>query len=143
MSEYDDYAAIVMPSIWPYDKDDSHCTMLALGEIPELQYGPLDVVGVVSARMLLPDRVVDVKTDGIQFFGEDADVAVMTLEKHPILMDLNEEFKATFDWAGLEYGKTFPDYKPHITLGEDKSGRMPMVDLYRPELWWGDAHYKL
>lgn len=143
MTEYADYAAIVMPSVWPFDKADSHCTLLAMGEIPELNYGALDVIAVVSAQMLLPDSLVDVKTAGIQQFGEDGEVTVMTLEKHPILVDLNAEFKRVFAESDMTYSTTFPEYKPHITLGEDTDITIPMVDLYRPELWWGDAHYKL
>jgi 2'-5' RNA ligase len=60
------------------------------------------------------------------------------------LHDLQAKLRASYDAAGIEYSKRFPEYKPHVTLSysekEVEERRIPTVEWGAHEcvLWGGD-----
>ena len=73
--------------------------------------------------------------------------------KHPIicpvssdsLHDLQAKLRSSYDAAGIEYSKKFPEYKPHVTLSYAEETieerRLPTVEWGAHEcvLWGGDS----
>ena len=52
------------------------------------------------------------------------------------LVRLRAELKAAFDAAGIEYSKTFPDYRPHVSLAMLEGGERP-ADIPIRKVEWG------
>jgi len=52
------------------------------------------------------------------------------------LLRLRAELKGAFDAAGIEYSKTFPDYRPHVTLAMLPGGERP-ADIPIRKVEWG------
>ena len=97
-----------------------------------------------------------IKTKGIEHFGEDGNAVVLTLNDDPdnILFQLRNFFIGSLsldDREMFESVQTFPDYKPHMTLGYvDEGYELPanfeiMSELYFKglSLWNGEDHYDI
>lgn len=52
------------------------------------------------------------------------------------LLRLRAELKVAFDTAGIEYSKTFPDYRPHVSLAMLAGGARP-ADIPIRKVEWG------
>jgi 2'-5' RNA ligase len=93
------------------------------------------------------DAPGEVQVTGVEQFGsgEDDAVWVATLDDSE-LGELQSSIKAAADRFGFKDASSFPDYRPHVTLGK-KTGEEPpeaptSVTLGPLEAWWGNDHIR-
>lgn len=115
----------------------AHITLAYFGE-KKLEAGVyqdlLDIVGSLAVEAPGP---VTLHPDTIEFFGEDRDAVVVTMDSDPqedvlhvrnaLMAALNDELYEIFDDA-----ETFPVYRPHMTMGYVSEGYKP-VNLSLPD----------
>jgi 2'-5' RNA ligase len=79
-----------------------------------------------------------VTTSGYSFFNSDDLYPVICPVKSPTLISLRKKICTAFDNSKIKYDKTFPDYKPHITLGHSKdkpkNTKFPKVEFLISQL---------
>lgn len=152
-NQYPDSIGIMYPYVFPQDTDlpidydiPAHCTLMYLGEIQETGIRMEQITKALEGIEFEPTGIVDV--DGLELFGQDKNVLVMTLKSS----DLEENFRKVSEAlseVGIENASSFPDYNPHITLNESYKGptigfTLPTtVGLGSPELWYGDGRFPL
>lgn len=127
-----------------------HVTLVYLGDTPlsEEEFGQLlDAVSDSLDKYGVPKPL---KVKGKEYFGEDGDAAVVTLDdsaesdsvylRKEILKNLSPSLYEIFKEA-----ETFPTYKPHMTMGyiskgySDKEVELPEeLHIDSIEVWHGD-----
>ena len=148
MNEYTSSAGLMWPATFPGSEnvDDPHCTVLFLGDVAAQPLAnPLALLLVVNDYLTAPD---DIAVTGLEVFGggEHSKVWVATLDPAS-LAPLQAGIKAEAVRWGFKDASSFPDYKPHVTLGryygEDTRPKAPKsVTLGELEAWWGNEHVK-
>lgn len=133
---------IAYPVSWP-QHPQAHVTLQYFGQgLADFPFGPIDVLGAM-ATLDWPEQIT-VETTGIEFFGEQQEFRVLTLDPDKLLF-WQKALKMVLDAHGIKQqnGTEFPEYRPHITLnGLVDSEQYPQeVILYRPALWWGGTRY--
>jgi 2'-5' RNA ligase len=143
MSEYEAYGCIV----WPVEnlEEESHVTILFLGEKDKLDTTPEKLVEFLSIpRFKAPGFV---KATRLEVFGSENKTIVLTIdEKHPSLVQGRYTIKEGLSRVlGISDASSFPDYRPHISLGNPAniSSVREVYYLKKPELWWGGKHYQI
>lgn len=124
----------------------AHITLAFFGNeaVSEIVYEELlDVAYEVSEKFAAP---VEAKFDGYDSFGSDGDAYVARVQPYPI-EQIRHEFLSLMSptlQAIFSEAETFPDYKPHITLGYLSDGYVPreeidldLIPLFRIEVWNG------
>ena len=64
-------------------------------------------------------------------FNEEKDAAdclVVRLEASDEMKEIREEVKQKLKDSGCEFTETYPEYKPHMTIGYFKKGKTPMFE---------------
>lgn len=143
---------VVVPSnhTMPVDPEiNSHCTVTYLGEIPDVNYNPSDII-----RMLkdLPNvNAKEISTEHFELFGVENDFLVLLLDASP-LREIQAQVLSILRENGIESADRYPDYRPHITIREGYVGGLeslndvllpPTVTLGIPMLWWGNERYNI
>lgn len=152
-NQYPDSIGIMYPYVFPQDTDlpidydiPAHCTLIYLGEISETGIRIEHVTNALKGIEFNHTGIVDVQ--GLELFGEDSNILVMTLNSSDLTENFEKVSKALSD-VGIENASSFPDYKPHITLNENYKGptigfTLPTtVGLGSPELWYGGSRFPL
>lgn len=100
-----------------------------------------------SYEVLKDIKPFKVKTSVITCFPkrEDNPIAIIAKVESDELAEVNKKLKSKFDKAGIEYLKTFKDFKPHITLSyaddEIEDMKISPVEFTITEiLLWGGDH---
>lgn len=145
--EFKKSIAIVMPARFRDSNPMSHCTVMYLGEIGEVDFTKSQIERVVDRLRSRPafsrHDHFDVWNRGYSLFGQDKDKFVALMPQDENILDIREHAE---HWLGL-HGITSPsqfDYRPHVTLGnvEDVvSMYLPnsqRFTLSKPTLWWGN-----
>ena len=153
MSDYTSSAGLMWPATFPGSEnvDDPHCTVVYLGDVkaPPLD-NPLALLLVTNDYLAAPGEVA---VTGIEKFptggsGGDAGGAVWVARlDDSTLGPLRAEIKAAAEHWAFKDASSFPDFKPHVTLGkyngEDSRPEAPKsVNLGELEAWWGAEHVK-
>lgn len=150
-----DLGAVMWPVSYPnpeeqvggtaYIPKDPHITVVVFKDInnPDLGYTREDVIEAV--RESVWNVYLWCKVEGIEWFGSEQDVPVLRVH-HDYLPVFYKSLTGILDARGIAYDKTFPDYKPHVTIPD-----LAALDKVYPdkllagpvEVWWGDVHYKV
>lgn len=145
MSDYPDSATIM----WPAEIDSvdvPHTTIMYLGEIQDLDVSPEEIINVLKNLNL--DAPGDVPVQGVEIFGEENKVFVAILETEKLSL-MREYIKAAVQvHLPLQDASSYPDYRPHVTVGsvdnytgpKEIPASIPLGDI---ELWWGDDHFTI
>lgn len=139
MLEYTETACIVWPVI-PKVNESAHCTVIFLGEVVGISGAYYRTLRALKESKLSTPGEVPVK--GLEVFGIDKQVWVVTLDPDPLEGDYNRLLGA-LRRNGLDSASSFPDYRPHVTLFPyvDDVGGFEYPDsftLLSPQLWWGE-----
>lgn len=135
MGEFKESVAVVYPSNWPPDDSNAHCTVVYMGEIPELEFEREDLVKALKfAGLRAPGWAF---TTGVEQFGKDKDITVVTLQSFALQVQYSL-FKKAMASCGIEYVEKWPEYKPHVTVKEPGQGFPQSVRLGAPTVWWGE-----
>lgn len=127
----------------------AHVTLAYFGDQPLEDAQHSDLLDIVKQFAEESPGVVGMHTDDIELFGPDRDAVVLTIKKgektdihaaRNIFMSmLDDELYTIFDDA-----ETFPEYRPHITMGYISEGYKPSSLVYpefliapRIEVWNG------
>lgn len=147
MSEYSSSAGLMWPATFPGSEkiDGAHVTVVYLGEVSDIRATPNLLLLALDG---LHETVGDVSVVGTEVFGggEHDKVWVALLDDKGI-GPWREDIKSQLEACGIKDASSFPDYKPHVTLGPytegSKAPKVPeTVHLGRLEVWWGDKHVK-
>lgn len=157
MTVKDKYAqsiAVVFPAVisathsLPIDITiDQHCTMVYLGEMPDVSYSLDDILSVLRLFPKITSQIVEVS--GIELFGPAKDFLVLSLNPDGLADTKHQLVKHLRD-ASITVTDRFPDYRPHLTLQENYQGSLDelaevvvpaTVELGIPELWWGNMRH--
>jgi 2'-5' RNA ligase len=96
-------------------RDHAHITILNLGK-------DLPIEGIAKAveatfRVASTTRPFTVSTNRVSVFPPgDSGVPIICPIDSPELHDFHRRLCESFDAAGIQYSKKFPEYKPHVTL---------------------------
>jgi 2'-5' RNA ligase len=131
--------AIVWPAWFEGSTDpELHATALFLGSTETVDFTKEDVEAVVKPY-LWPAWT---KVTGLEMFGQQDDIPVLTLENTRLLtitrMDINERLKR----RGIKASTTF-DFNPHVTISKEAEHVQSelfwpkQIHLESPVLWWG------
>lgn len=141
MAEYPTSIGIMFEASWPTNIDDSHCTLIYLGDIADANFTKDDIQNVLKRLSLkAPGKI---KTTGTEFFGPDENILVTTLEKSPLVV-YRETIERVLAKINVHNASEYKEYRPHVTISEDfdKSEKIPnipeKIDLGPPVLWWGN-----
>lgn len=148
MRDTADLGAVMWPVIYPSDMnppEDPHITVVVFNDInnPDLGYTREDVMDAVANT--LHDLFLWVNVDGLEWFGQDADIPVLRVS-HDYLHAYRQSILTELEARGIPVDMTFPDYKPHVTIRDEAAldGVYPEKLLAAPvEVWWGNEHYKM
>lgn len=150
VNDYDDSICIAYPYVFPQDTNlpidyeiEAHCTLIYLGDFADAegQFNKDDLQRVLDLISFEDLGIIDV--EGLELFGRDKDVLVMTLNSSK-LQEYFNIVASKLDDMGIENKSSFPGYNPHITLNENYHGptigfTLPTtVGLGKPIVWWGD-----
>lgn len=132
-----------------------HVTLTYLGDKSVDSVLEVELLQTVAQLMDSMTGTIRLRTQGIERFGEEGDAVVLTFDPHPesaavILRDmLLEQFSNELTLKFKE-SETFPDFKPHMTLGYISEGfdESSIETLDIPEwvhikgmaVWNGSAH---
>jgi 2'-5' RNA ligase len=120
----------------PKPSSSYHVTLFYLGEnVPvERLSGVLPhVYGVTSTTPPFTVETSEVTSFPPKATGEVPIVARIVSSD---LLRLRQALKEAFDEAGIEYSKTYPDYRPHVTLAMLEGGQRP-ADIPLRKVEWG------
>lgn len=124
--------------------DTMHVTVLYLGKGVSTRQITKAITAAEKVISNTPPFLL--KTNKITCFpkGEDG-VPIIAKVSSPELIEFHSLLKQAFDKSGVEYSKTFPDYKPHVTLayGESEIEDIRFEDslqwaAHEVTLWGGD-----
>lgn len=143
-----DLGAVMWPVVYPSDMlppKDPHITVVVFKDInnPELGFTREDVMAAVAATLY--DVFLWTKADGIEWFGVEHDIPVLRVS-HDYLEVFHKSLTLELEARGIPYDKTFPEYKPHVSMSDEAalSSLYPDKLLAGPvEVWWGNTHYKM
>lgn len=126
--------AIMYPADWPADDPEAHCTLYYLGEAPDIEFTPDDLLDALDeAQLVAPGEV---PTAGLELFGPEKDIPVALLDS--LLLKLQKKMlSGPLTARGIKDGSSFPQYKPHVTMKNPDTEIPPTVTLGAPEVWWG------
>ena len=120
----------------PKPTSSYHITLFYMGDnVPiEKLSGALPAIYEVVSRT--PPFTVE--TSEITSFPPKPDGTVPVIARivSNDLLRLRAELKEAFDAAGVEYSKTFPDYRPHVSLAMLEGGERP-TDIPIRKVEWG------
>jgi len=121
-----------------------HVTILYLGkDVPMEMLGKAIVAAAEVAAAQKPFRCT--LTHSTCFPKNEDGVPIICPVACPELYELHTKLKESFDGAGVDYSKKYPEYKPHLTLSyaEESVEDEPFGPLewsaYEMVLWGGDA----
>lgn len=148
MRDIADLGAVMWPVLYPGDMmppDNAHITVVIFNDInnPDLGYTRDDVMDAVANT--LHDVFLWVEVEGLEWFGENADIPVLRIS-HGYLEAYRNSLLLELEARGIPVDMTFPDYKPHVTITDEAAlDRLwPSHLMTGPvEVWWGDQHYKM
>lgn len=143
-----DLGAVMWPVVYPVDMNppkDPHITVVVFKGIndPDLGFTREDVIDAVRATH--HDLMLWTRTEGIEWFGIEQDIPVLRVD-HNYLHAYRGSLIRELSRRGIEYDKTFPVYKPHVSVTEVAAldGVFPERLLAGPvEVWWGNQQYKM
>lgn len=149
-----DLGAVMWPVVYPvpegvqpanYVPKDPHITVVVFKGIndPDLGFNREDVMDAVRATMF--DMMLWTKVDGLEWFGAEKDIPVLRVS-HDYLEAYHKAITFELEARGIEYDKTFPEYKPHVSITDVAAldGIYPDRLMAGPvEVWWGNEHYKV
>jgi len=151
--EFKKSIAIVMPAQFRESNPGSHCTVMYLGEIGDVDFTKAQIERVVDRLRDRWDKLFfsngfHVWNRGYSCFGQERDklVAIMPADDDRIL-DIRDHAE---HWLGLQditSASNF-DYRPHVTLGVAKDintmylPNSQLFTLFKPVLWWGEERPK-
>lgn len=155
-AKQEDYVLDSAIITWPVEKvylndtmdylpDDAHITILYIPDIynPDLGFTKEDVLDAI--RDTDWDIMINPKVKGLEFFGPENDVAVLTLD-HPYLQQYRDNVKMALAKRGIVVEETYPEYKPHVTIKSDADTDREFDNRIWAgpvELWWGDEYIKV
>lgn len=122
-----------------------HITLFVTGsDLPIAEVGPIIVAIYEVVSKVKP---FSIELDRVSSFpkGEANVVPVICPVTSPELHELHASLKKALDKAGIEYSKTFPVYKPHVTLSyapeADKDMTFGPINwtTYEVVFWGGDT----
>jgi 2'-5' RNA ligase len=131
-----DGIAIVYPSNWPRDDTpDPHCTIIYLGKVSKVDFTKADVEAALGHVSLEAPGAV--RTKGLEMFGPDKDIPVVTLDPGSQVLVLQRiVVEGILGVYGIENASEFKDYKPHVTITNKDIEIPESVTLGEPVLWW-------
>ena len=145
--------AIVMPAEHRDSNPGSHCTVMYLGEIGDVDFTKSQVELVVEKLrkrwgQLFISNGIHVWNRGYSCFGQERDklVAILPADDERI-GDIHDHAEYYLGHRGIKSASNF-DYRPHVTLGVAKDintmylPNSQLFTLYKPVLWWGDERPK-
>lgn len=144
MTEISQSACLMWPATFPGSEKikDPHTTVLYLGELDNVPTSGSAALLVNSDYLKAPGEV---RVTGLEVFGPDDDqVWVATLDDS-VLGPLQAKIKEQSARYGIMDASSFPDYRPHVTLGPKSSAKPTppkTVHLGPLEMWWGEEHLK-
>ena len=121
-----------------------HVTILHLGDNVPIEELAKALIATYEVSSKTPP--FSVSTNKLSCFPAkpDAEVPLICHVDSDELHDLRDRLCASYDAAGIQYSKKFPEYLPHLTLGWGKEQvadqRIPTVEWGAHELvlWGGD-----
>lgn len=150
-SETSNFGAVMWPVLYPKMEDPAHnpknphITIVMFRNIhdPELGFTKEDVIDAVRETMW--DTFIYVEVERLEWFGVDSDIPVL-VARHSYLPEYHRQIRRALAKRGIEWDKTFPDYKPHITITDEAA--LDKVWPYKlmagpVEVWWGDEHFEI
>lgn len=146
MADYSKFASIMWPvPVTRRTPEGSHVTAIFLGEIDKLNVQPSDITKALSSYGHLDQGFV--LSNKIEIFGDVEKFLVLTLKTHnsALISQRNRMLDRLTATLGLRDASSFPDYRPHMTLGKtaDPDGVPSVMYLEAPQLWWGGVRYNL
>jgi 2'-5' RNA ligase len=101
-------------------KDEIHLTLVYLGDLADFDQEQQRTIIGVATEVAQKHKAIHGEINGIgRFFteNEDGENAVWLGGDFPGLRELREDLVDGLRGAGIEWEDSFPDYKPHITVG--------------------------
>ena len=143
MNQYSTTGCIVWP-VMNTNVPAAHVTIVYLGEVSPVNNGLEKAVRALTEVDL--DAPGAVEITGYEVFGRDELVDVATLDPTPLLPAF-ESIEAALIRNGLHNASSFPEYRPHFTLGlhaPDEPLRLTQskILLLSPVIWWKDLVVK-
>lgn len=148
MRDTADLGAVMWPVLYPSDMmppENPHITVVIFTDINDdnLGYTREDVMDAVANTLY--DVFLWTKVDGLEWFGENADIPVLRVS-HDYLEAYRQSILTELEARGIPVDMTFPEYKPHVTIRDEAAldGIYPDKLLAGPvEVWWGNEHYRM
>lgn len=144
MTENSQSACLMWPATFPGSEkvQQPHTTVLYLGELSNVPLSGTAALLVNTDYLQAPGEV---KVTGLEVFGPEDDQVWVARLDDTVIGPLREKIKKQSARYGIMDASSYPDYKPHVTLGS-KSGPKPAapktVHLGPLEMWWGDEHLR-
>lgn len=126
--------ALLPTTDWWCNIEIPHTTLVYVGKISSLPEGLHEELIKVSANLALLSPIINLKVSGIQTYGDDEPVHVLTLIKSPEIVAMRSFLD---DWDNGE----FPDFSPHATIGPVGSLQQDppiMLSFNRILVSWGE-----
>lgn len=140
MTEYGETAVLVWPVILP-EVNVAHTTVLYLGELTDIDVPKERIIEVLASLPLNITSETEILVTGTETFGDETKVKVAVLDDSVLFLE-QKFIKAALEvWAGVKDAGSYPNYRPHVTLGKVGENVIPTpasVTLKPLELWWGD-----
>lgn len=140
MTEYAETAVLVWPVVLP-EVNVAHTTVLYLGEVADIDAPKERILEVLASLPLNISSETEILVTGTEIFGDETKVTVATLDDSVLSMEQRFIKAALEVWAGVKDAGSYPNYRPHVTLGKVGENVIPTpesVTLKPLELWWGD-----
>ena len=140
MTEYSETAVLVWPVILP-EVNVAHTTVLYLGEVADIDVPKERIIEVLASLPLNISSETEILVTGTEIFGDETKVKVAVLDDSVLSMEQRFIKAALEVWAGVKDAGSYPNYRPHVTLGKVGENVIPTpesVTLKPLELWWGD-----
>jgi 2'-5' RNA ligase len=138
MSEFHESIAVVWPSSVPVSDPEAHCTMLFLGQIPEVSFTKKDVLRVLANYDFQSPGDFYIRASNL--YGTNKDVLVAELhDPKRVLSEQREYLEEGLEEAhGIVSASQF-GFSPHVTISPKAVNEAfaPKVTLGSPVLWWG------
>lgn len=150
-SETSNFGAVMWPVLYPdmgkpeYNPKNPHITIVMFRDItdPGLGFTKEDLIDAVRETMW--DTFIYVEVEKLEWFGVDSDIPVLSV-RHSYLPEYHRQIRAALSKKGIEWDKTFPVYKPHISITDEAAldKVYPRKLMAGPvEVWWGDEHFEI
>ena len=136
VSDFSQSISVVFPASWP-DREDAHCTIMYLGEIPDVSFTKAQLLAAVQP--VAPGTYLAADTAGVEMFGPDNDIPVVPLQ-HPLLDVIHKMMTIELLSVGIESASEFTEYRPHVTITDADTDIPSIIILGPPVVWWGLDH---